>query len=75
MPRQDADSAVIYRLGVLRPKVSVCLCVCLLFILHAGRDLVCQGVSVDQTSDNEDDQPRQKRRFLHTQSPEPAEQE
>ncbi|XP_038559348.1 DNA repair protein XRCC4-like [Micropterus salmoides] len=45
-------------------------------ILITGRNLVCQGISVDQTfSDDEDKQPRRKRRFLNTLSPEPSEQE
>ncbi|KAK2902210.1 DNA repair protein XRCC4-like [Channa argus] len=40
-------------------------------ILITGRNLVCQGVSVDRTSsDDEDELPRRKRRLLHTLSPE-----
>uniref|UniRef100_UPI0037E89050 DNA repair protein XRCC4-like n=1 Tax=Semicossyphus pulcher TaxID=241346 RepID=UPI0037E89050 len=45
-------------------------------ILITGRDLVCQGISLDRTfSDEEDEQPRRKRRLLHTLSPEPSDQE
>ncbi|XP_070821205.1 DNA repair protein XRCC4-like [Chaetodon trifascialis] len=45
-------------------------------ILITGRDLVCHGISLDQTfSDDEDEQPRRKRRLLHTLSPESCEQE
>ncbi|XP_071338811.1 DNA repair protein XRCC4-like [Trachinotus anak] len=45
-------------------------------ILITGRNLVCQGISVDQTiSDNEDEQPRRKRRLLDSPSPGPSEQE
>ncbi|XP_040898626.1 DNA repair protein XRCC4-like [Toxotes jaculatrix] len=45
-------------------------------ILITGRNLVCQGISVNRTfSDDEDEQPRRKRRLLHTPSPEPSEQE
>ncbi|KAF3850936.1 hypothetical protein F7725_012708, partial [Dissostichus mawsoni] len=42
-------------------------------ILITGCNLVSQGMSVDQTfSDEEDEQPRRKRRLLHTLSPEPS---
>ncbi|XP_076587759.1 DNA repair protein XRCC4-like isoform X2 [Chaetodon auriga] len=45
-------------------------------ILITGRDLVCHGISLDQTfSDDEDEQPRRRRRLLHTLSPESCEQE
>ncbi|XP_019956632.1 DNA repair protein XRCC4-like [Paralichthys olivaceus] len=45
-------------------------------ILITGRNLVCHGVTVDHTfSDNEDEQPRRKRRLHHTLSTEPSEQE
>ncbi|KAK1892439.1 DNA repair protein XRCC4 [Dissostichus eleginoides] len=45
-------------------------------ILITGCNLVSQGMSVDQTfSDEEDEQPWRKRRLLHTLSPEPSEQE
>ncbi|TDH12656.1 hypothetical protein EPR50_G00049560 [Perca flavescens] len=45
-------------------------------ILITGRNLVCHGISVDRTfSDEEDEQPSQKRRMCHTPSPEPSEQE
>ncbi|XP_023269227.1 DNA repair protein XRCC4-like [Seriola lalandi dorsalis] len=45
-------------------------------ILITGRNLECHGISVDQTfSDDEDEQPRRKRRLLHTLSSEPCEQE
>ncbi|XP_018525035.1 DNA repair protein XRCC4 [Lates calcarifer] len=45
-------------------------------ILITGRNLVCHGISVDRTFfDDEDEQPRQKRRLLHALSPEPSEQE
>ncbi|KAM9360331.1 DNA repair protein XRCC4-like [Symphorus nematophorus] len=45
-------------------------------ILITGRNLVCQGISLDRTfSDDEDGQPRRKQRLLHTPSPEPWEQE
>ncbi|XP_051278701.1 DNA repair protein XRCC4-like isoform X2 [Dicentrarchus labrax] len=43
-------------------------------ILITGRNLVCQGISVDRTfSDDEDEQPRRKRRLLHTLSPDSSE--
>ncbi|XP_034057551.1 DNA repair protein XRCC4-like isoform X1 [Gymnodraco acuticeps] len=45
-------------------------------LLITGCNLVSQGISMDQTfSDEEDEQPRRKRRLLHTLSPEPSEQE
>ncbi|XP_035514566.1 DNA repair protein XRCC4-like [Morone saxatilis] len=45
-------------------------------ILITGRNLVCQGISVDRTfSDDEDEQPSWKRRLLHTLSPDSSEQE
>ncbi|KAK5871345.1 hypothetical protein PBY51_004230 [Eleginops maclovinus] len=45
-------------------------------LLITGGDLVSQGIPVDRTfSDEEDEQPRRKRRLLHTLSPEPSEQE
>ncbi|XP_070760363.1 DNA repair protein XRCC4-like [Enoplosus armatus] len=45
-------------------------------ILITGRNLVSQGISVDRTfSDDEDEQPRRKQRLLHTLSPESSEQE
>ncbi|KAK2837380.1 hypothetical protein Q5P01_014592 [Channa striata] len=45
-------------------------------ILITGRNLVCHGVSVERpSSDDEDEQPRRKRRLLHTPSPEPPEQD
>ncbi|XP_041855900.1 DNA repair protein XRCC4-like [Melanotaenia boesemani] len=38
-------------------------------ILITGRDLVPQGISIDRTfSDSEEEQPRRKRRWLHTPS-------
>ncbi|XP_042344997.1 DNA repair protein XRCC4-like [Plectropomus leopardus] len=45
-------------------------------ILITGHNLASQGISLDRTfSDEEDEQPRRKRRFLDTQSPELSEQE
>ncbi|XP_035022145.2 DNA repair protein XRCC4 [Hippoglossus stenolepis] len=45
-------------------------------ILITGRNLVCHGVTVDHTfSDNEDVQPRRKRRLLRAPSTESSEQE
>ncbi|XP_029366949.1 DNA repair protein XRCC4-like [Echeneis naucrates] len=45
-------------------------------ILITGRNLVCQGISVDQPfPDDEDEQPRRKRRLLQTLSTEASEQE
>lgn len=47
-----------------------------LYMLYAGRNLVCHGMSVDWTfSDDEDEQPKQKHRLLQTPTPEPIEQE
>lgn len=57
-------------------RTVLCLSVCVLYILYAGRDLVCQGISLDRTfSDDEDEQPRRKRKLLHTLSPESCERE
>ncbi|KAF3695890.1 Versican core protein Chondroitin sulfate proteoglycan core protein 2 [Channa argus] len=54
----DSDNVVNHNVVDLS---SVCECV--LHMLHAGRNLVCQGVSVDRTSsDDEDELPRRKRR-------------
>ncbi|XP_059192570.1 DNA repair protein XRCC4-like [Centropristis striata] len=45
-------------------------------ILITGRNLVCHGISVDHTfSDEEDERLSRKRRMLHSQSPEPSQQE
>ncbi|XP_071755818.1 DNA repair protein XRCC4-like isoform X3 [Centroberyx gerrardi] len=45
-------------------------------ILITGRNLVCEGISMDHSVfDSEDIQPRRKRRLLHTLSPESSEQE
>ncbi|KAM8761415.1 DNA repair protein XRCC4-like isoform 1-T6 [Acanthopagrus schlegelii] len=45
-------------------------------ILITGRNLVCQGISLDRTfSDDEDEQPRRKRKLLHTLSPESCQRE
>ncbi|XP_074527105.1 DNA repair protein XRCC4-like [Halichoeres trimaculatus] len=42
-------------------------------VLITGRNLVCQGISLDRTfSDDEDEQPRRKQRFTHTPSLEPS---
>ncbi|XP_037634114.1 DNA repair protein XRCC4-like [Sebastes umbrosus] len=43
-------------------------------ILITGCNLVCQGITLDRTfSDDEDEQPSRKRRLCHTPSPEPSE--
>ncbi|XP_073323032.1 DNA repair protein XRCC4-like [Pagrus major] len=45
-------------------------------ILITGRNLVCQGISLDRTfSDDEDEQPRRKRKLLHTLSSESCERD
>ncbi|XP_049435630.1 DNA repair protein XRCC4-like [Epinephelus fuscoguttatus] len=45
-------------------------------ILISGHNLVSQGISLDRTfSDDEDEQPRRKRRFLPTPSPEASDQD
>lgn len=50
-------------------KVGLCVCVS-----HAGRDLVCQGVSLDRSVfDDEDDPQTQKRRLIPSSSPESPE--
>ncbi|XP_060893887.1 DNA repair protein XRCC4-like [Labrus mixtus] len=45
-------------------------------ILITGRNLVCQGISLDRTfsdeDEDDDEQPSRKRRIIHTPSPEPS---
>ncbi|XP_075871256.1 DNA repair protein XRCC4-like [Nelusetta ayraudi] len=45
-------------------------------ILITGRDLECHGISVDRAfSDDEEEPPRRKQRPLHTQSPDPGDED
>lgn len=47
-----------------------------LFVIFAERNLVWEGIPVDRTfsDDDEDEQPKRKRRLLHTLSPRSSEQ-